>query len=192
MNAQSQSYSKTAIAFHWVLAVLIIFQAVSAFFMSQDFFDRAFVFQMYQFHKSLGLTILVLSLARLFWRLAHKPPAYQTPLVRWEKIVSKTVHILFYVLMVGVPLAGWAMVSASTWGVPTIWFGLFEWPHLPILSTLENKKPVEEFFYETHEILAYAMMGLIGLHIGAALKHHFVQKDEVLIRMIPFLRKKNR
>jgi cytochrome b561 len=111
---------------------------------------------------------------------------------KWEIAVSKLTHVAFYVLMIGLPLSGWALVSSAPppYNFPIMWFGLFAWPSLPVLSEIENKKEVAEAFAEFHETLAWVTIFLLALHIGAALKHHMIDKDDVLARMLPFLRKK--
>ena len=91
----------------------------------------------------------------------------------------------FYAVMILLPLSGWVMVSASPIGLPTMWFGLFEWPHLPVASSAQTAGGASE----AHEILAYIGLLLFGLHVAGALKHHFFDRDDVLVRMLPFLRK---
>jgi cytochrome b561 len=145
-------------------------------------------FQTFQLHKSLGLTVLVLSILRLLWRLTHTPPPLPPGVPAFEVFAAKLTHWIFYGLMLALPLTGWAIVSTSSWGLPTIWFGLFEWPHLPGLAESVHKKELNDVFGETHEILAYIAIALIGLHTGAALKHHLWNRDTVLTRMLPFLR----
>jgi cytochrome b561 len=142
-------------------------------------------FDIYQLHKSLGITVLVLSMARLLWRLANPPPALPSTLRRWEAALARVTHIGFYVLMIALPLSGWMMVSASVWNIPAVVFGLFTLPHLPVLGTLQDKKPVEDALKEVHEALAIGIFVLLLLHVAAALKHHFVLHDDTLARMLP-------
>jgi cytochrome b561 len=109
-------------------------------------------------------------------------------MARWERIAAHFVHYLFYLLMVSVPLLGWATVSAAPLAVPTMWFGLFEWPHLPFLSTLSRaqKRIVDSPLIVTHGVLAFSMLALVVLHIAAALKHHFKDRDSVLKHILPW------
>ncbi len=187
-----QRYHTVAIVLHWAIAALILSQFPLGWWMTDALQDRSapqiVIFKAYQIHKSIGLTVLIASFLRLFWRLAHPAPPLPKAMPAWERNAAHASHILLYGLILGLPLTGWAMVSASVYGLPTYWFGLIEWPHLPILSTLADKKPVEDAFKEIHETLGYLAVALIALHVSAALKHHFRDRDDVLTRMIPWLR----
>lgn len=181
----SENYTKVAIILHWIIGLAIIFMLAMGLLL--DSIPDDYKFQAYQFHKSLGLTILVLSFVRLFWRLTHRAPALPDGMKLWEIWAAKLTHIGFYFLMIAIPLSGWALVSAAPapYNFPVMWFGLFEWPHLP----LPVDKELSHDFGEAHEVLAYLTIVLLGMHIGAALKHHFINKDNVLTRMIPCLKK---
>jgi len=182
-------YTRVAIALHWVIAVsIILLLAIGLVMAEDDILPKDARFAAFQFHKSLGLTVLVLSVVRIIWRLLHKPPGLPAGMKRWEIMAANLTHLGFYGLMLALPLTGWVIVSTSSWGLPTIWFGLFEWPHLPGLADAANKKDLNEAFGEGHEIMAWIMMGLIGLHIGAGLKHHIINRDDVLTRMLPFIK----
>jgi len=143
-------------------------------------------------HKTLGLLVLVLSITRLFWKFTHKAPAPLPGLKSWEKMLAKALHSLFYVFMIGMPLVGWAIISTSRF--PSF---LFNWtkvriPELPFWSGLDKvaKHDMHEFFEEAHELMAFAAIALILLHVLAALKHHKAGKD-ILVRMMPnYVRKK--
>lgn len=182
-----QTYSRVAIALHWVIAVMIISMFVLANLMGNP--ETPNRFALYQWHKSIGITIFLLTFLRLGWRLTHRPPPLPEDMKSWERRVAKLTHIGFYVLMLGVPLLGWALVSASPLGIPTKLYGIIPWPHLPVLSGLEDKKAASEFFAKLHEIGAKLFFVLIVLHVAAALKHHFINKDNVLARMLPFIKK---
>jgi cytochrome b561 len=184
-------YSGVAIALHWLMALAIIGLIMVGFWMgdaAKDPETRAAAFAAFQLHKSMGLTILLLTLLRLAWRLSHRPPPLPSTMKSWERGAARFTHIGFYVLMIAVPLSGWAMVSASPLGLPTYWFGLFEWPHIGPLAALENKEALKHDFYEAHELLAKLVIGLLLLHVAAALKHHFIDRDDVLSRMLPLLK----
>lgn len=196
-----ERYSTVAIALHWAIALLIILQIIGGFYL-EDFAHevrkaaaddprRAQIQDMYQVHKSFGITILVLSLGRLVWRLGHKPPPLPAAMPAWEKFAARAVHVLFYVLMIGAPLGGWAIVSTSSFNVPTVIFGIFELPHLPFFNGLEDKEDIHELFEEMHELAAFAILGLLGLHVAAALKHHFFNRDGVLASMAPIFSRKS-
>lgn len=144
-------------------------------------------FKIYQWHKSFGIVVLLLSALRLIWRLTHKPPALPDGMKGWEILAAKITHIGFYVLMIGVPLLGWAMVSASTLPIENKLFYLIPLPDMPGVSPSEA---AADRLKSLHEIGAKLILLLFVLHVGGALKHHFVEKDGTLARMIPALRRK--
>jgi len=184
MTSQPERYTKVAIWLHWLIALLIIGQLVGGLYAEKVLEDGdKLKFQLFQWHKSFGITILFLSLFRLAWRVTHTPPALPTGMKRWERLAARGTHILFYVLMIGVPMGGWLVVSTTNY--PTLLFGLIPWPHIPVVNDLENSKQLHELFEELHEIGAFAILGLLALHIGAALRHQYQRKDGVLARMIP-------
>ena len=141
-------------------------------------------FALYQWHKSFGITILFLTLLRLIWRLTHKPPALPPSIVGgmkpWEIMVSKLVHVAFYVLMLAMPLLGWAMVSASKLPIPTVLYGVLPWPNMPGVARSEA---LAEQFKFWHDMGGKMMIALLLLHIGGAMKHHFIARDGLLSRM---------
>lgn len=191
-NAPARSsYSAIAIALHWTIALLIVGNFIGGLVMGDMLAPTAtsaqkqLGFTIVQLHKSFGLTVLVLSLLRLLLRLVSGVPPLPAHMTPTEKLLAKLTHWGFYAIMILVPLSGWLMVSASPLGFPTLWFGLFEWPHLPV----ETSKATSGTASEVHEILAFTGAGLFVLHVAAALKHHFFDRDDVLARMLPFLRK---
>ena len=186
----SVRYTSVAIALHWLIAFLIIAQVAGGLYM-HNLETSAFKFSLYQWHKTIGLLILVLSFVRLGWRLTHPAPALPAGMTGWEKFAAKTTHVGFYLLMIATPMAGWVMVSASRANIPTRLFDTdLTWPHLPFFAELDRglKKTISDAASETHELLAFATIGLLILHIAAALKHHFLNRDDVLTRMLPFLK----
>ncbi|MEM1306217.1 MAG: cytochrome b [Pseudomonadota bacterium] len=185
---QVHRYTTVAIALHWMIALAIIAMLATGLWMVDAIKEpstQALAFQTYQFHKSLGLAILVLSLLRLGWRLFNKPPPLPGHMSSFQRTASNATHVLFYVLMIGMPLTGWAMVSASPLGLPTIVFGWFEWPHIAFLEAATDKAAVAERFKLAHMYAGYLMLALAALHIAAALKHQFIDKDNLLARMAP-------
>lgn len=186
-------YTTVAIALHWLIAVLAIGQiAVGLYMEGLPKSADAERFQLIQLHKSFGVTILLLTLARLGWRLGHKPPALPQAMPRWQKTFARGLHWGFYALLIGLPLGGWAMVSASPLAdtVKTYLFGVVPWPHLPFFDGVEDRRALAGAFGEMHEIGAKLMIALIAIHIGAALKHWLMDGDGVLETMLPFMPKK--
>lgn len=181
-------YTPVAIALHWIIAALIIFMLGLGFLMED--FPQEIRGAAYGLHKSTGLSILLLTFVRIAWRLGHKAPPLPAGTKPIEALIARALVVGFYILMITLPMSGWALSSANPKGYPINWFGLFDWPFLPVLSTLdiETKKEVAHSISEAHETMAAAMIGLLVLHVAAALKHHFILKDDVLTRMLPFLK----
>jgi cytochrome b561 len=185
-------YSAGAIALHWTIAALI----VANIWMGLQFDDLKGMakFNLLQLHKSLGITVLLLSLARFAWRLVHRPPPLPSHMSGAEMVLARATHWAFYALMLALPLTGWMMVSASPTNIPTLLYKTVPWPHIgPIHALpLATRKGLEEGLGEVHEYLAYGALALLVLHVAGALKHHFLNRDEVLWRMapIPWIRPK--
>lgn len=189
MTRTVSSYSRTAIALHWLIALLLVGNFAGGLLMgglldAPEPEKKQLGFAIVQLHKSFGLTILALSLLRLGVRLVAGAPPLPEHMTATERFLSKLTHWGFYAVMILVPLSGWVMVSASPLGFPTIWFGLFEWPHLPIGMSPEIAGSASE----AHEVMAFLGAGLFLLHVAGALKHHFWDRDDVLARMLPFVR----
>ena len=182
MSKPAQStYTKTAMWLHWIIAALIIGQLAGGKIMHA--MDPApMKFELYQLHKSFGFIILALSIARLLWRLGHKPPALPDGMKRFETIGAKLSHIGFYILMIGIPVSGWVMVSSSPYIITTEIFKLIPVFDLPGIPRTESFNALTK---DVHEYMAMAIAALLVLHIAAALKHHFISKDNVLNRMAP-------
>lgn len=200
MAATAQRYTAVAIVLHWAIAIAILFLIPLGFWMHisvENGDTSAQVFRAFQLHKSIGLTVLALSLARLGWRLANPPPPMPEHMPGWERFAALTTHWVFYGLMIGLPLSGWLYVSAG-WSihdqaplpVATRWFGLFQVPALFDLNQADitTRETAAESAFTAHYVLAYAAIGLAVLHVLAALKHHLFDKDEVLAHMVPGLR----
>lgn len=182
-------YTSVAIALHWTIALVVIGQIAGGLYIeglpkSAD----AEKFQLIQLHKSFGVTILLLTLVRLGWRLTHKPPSLPAAMPGWQKSIARGVHVLFYALLIGVPLGGWALVSASPLAesVQTYLFGVVPWPHLPFFGGVEDRRGLAHDIAEMHELGAKLMLALVVLHVGAALKHRLMDRDGVLESMLPF------
>ncbi len=178
-------YTAVAIFLHWVMALGILVLAVMGLTMTHLKLDPMRLFQFYQLHKSIGITVLLAAFLRLAWRLTHRPPELPAAMPRAEKAAAAGGHLLLYVFLFGLPLTGWALVSASVFDIPTVLYGVVPWPHLPVLSTLSDKAAAEALLKQIHAYGAYALIALVGVHAAAALRHHFVIGDDVLLRMLP-------
>lgn len=183
LSTESASYTKTAKVLHWLIALAIIFMLALGWCL--DFFAGETKFAAIQLHKSIGITILLLSVVRLGWRLMHKAPPLPATMPLWEQRAAHAGHVLLYIAMIGMPLSGWAMVSTSPHNIPTILYGLVRWPGMPYFSTLPDKKAMHEVMDNVHSISAYLLAALIVGHAAAAMKHHFIAKDDILLRMMP-------
>ena len=178
-------YTPVAAILHWTIAALIIGQIFGGMYMHGLPNSSPMKFDLYQLHKSFGLSVLALSLVRLGWRLTHKAPPLPAVMPGWQKLVARATHWAFYALMILTPLAGWAVVSVSPTDIPTKWFGLIPVPHLPFFAGVADREAAEEIIAERHELLAQIILVLLVLHVLAALKHALVDKDGVFKSMIP-------
>lgn len=183
-NASSAAarYSRGAIVLHWLIAVLIVLNFVVAW--TAEEMSKADEAAMMANHKAIGITVLVLTVLRVIWRVAKKPPPLVETLKSWEAALSRVVHGVLYFLMLALPLSGWAMSSAFSKGKGVSLFGLFDAPALPV----GYDKPTIGMYHDMHEIFATLMLVLVALHVGGALKHHFIDKDGTMRRMVPWLR----
>jgi cytochrome b561 len=165
---------------HWLIVVLVITQAVLAL-LAHDLPAGMQKLVLLARHKSVGITILGLAIARLAWRAANPVPALPSSLRPYERALARFTHFALYALLFAMPLTGWAMSSAR--GFPVSWFGLAQLPDL-----VGTNRALYESLHETHEALAKVLGAVALLHIAAALRHHFVLRDDVLRRMLPFHR----
>ncbi len=178
-------YGMVAIGFHWLIAAAILGMLVLGTIMVEISPASPLKFALYQWHKSIGISILVLSLLRLAWRFANPVPPLPAGLQWWEIAAARGTHVGFYALMILLPVSGWAMVSVSPWNIPTILYGIVELPHLPLRGMIEDHKGAESALKEVHEWLGWGVVALLALHVAGALKHHFVMRDDTLLRMLP-------
>jgi cytochrome b561 len=180
-------YNSVAMIIHWLIALTVIGLIVIGYIMTDLPRGDPTKLTLYNLHKSFGVTVFLLTLVRLGWRLTHKAPALPDAMPSWEKRVAHITHWLFYGLLLGVPVLGWIMVSGAPRNIPTVLFGTVVLPHLPGLVDMgqQTKKDYKELFETAHAAAAYVMAGLIVLHVGAALRHWLLLKDKVLQRMLP-------
>lgn len=189
--ARRSPYSRVSIALHWVIALLILGNlggglAFDWMISQADPAIKQAAFQGIQVHKAAGLTILMLSLVRLGNRMVEGFPPLPAHMKGWEVALARVTHYGFYGLMIGMPLMGWLMVSSSPLNIPTSYFGLFIWPHLPTGVNTGLAKLAGSL----HAAGGWAFVALLALHVAGALKHHFIDRDNVLARMIPLLRRR--
>ena len=177
----STHYTATAKALHWGIAVLIFGMLGLGFYMTGLDLSPTKL-QLFSWHKWAGVTIFLFVVVRLGWRLRHRPPELPAGMPAWQRKVAAATHVLLYLLMFAVPITGWLMSSAK--GFQTVYFGV-----LPLPDLLVKDADLGDLLQEVHKLLNFSMAALVVAHIGAALKHHFIDRDEVLARMLPFLGK---
>ena len=189
-------YTNVAIVLHWLIGIAILFMFVLGWFMTElpketpkttsfDIFNlglitwgveeeqsqRSFYFNL---HKSVGLSLLMLIVLRMYWRFTHRPPAFLNSMKLWEKRLAKATHHSLYLLMFLIPLSGIIMSAGSKYGIK--WFGIKVIPGF-------DDKAIRELFYEFHEIFGLLLLLILILHILGAVKHSVVDKDGTLRRM---------
>jgi cytochrome b561 len=162
---------------HWLIVALIILQVTLASL--ADALPPAKKLAMLARHKSVGITILALALLRLTWRWLNPTPPLPATLKPYEHMLARFTHFMLYLLLFAMPLSGWMMSSAR--GFPVSWFGFFQLPDL-----VPKSKPLYEAMLTTHGVLALVLAGVVTLHVAGAVKHHFMLRDDVLRRMLPF------
>ena len=181
----NERYTRTAVVLHWLLALLIVGNVLLA--LSVDFLPDGWVRAAIDTHKSIGITALGLVLMRLLWRVSHRPPPLPQAYASWERAASHVAHGLFYALMLALPLSGWmhdsAWKDAATH--PMQLFGLFAWPRIGLIGALPPamKESLHALLGSVHTALGYGLYALLALHVGAALKHQWIDRQPELQRM---------
>jgi cytochrome b561 len=170
-------YTATAIALHWLMAALLVGLFALGLYM-HDLPLTPWKLKLFSWHKWAGVTALLLVLVRLVWRSAHRPPELPAMMPRLMRLAAHTGHGMLYLLMIAIPLSGWLMSSAK--GVQTVYFGV-----LPLPDLLDKNKELGDLLREVHEWLSYLLAAVVAGHVAAALKHHIVDKDGILLRMMP-------
>ena len=174
-------YTATAIGLHWLAAFLILAAFPLGLYMG-DLALSPLKLKLFSYHKWLGVTVFLLAAARLAWRATHTPPPLPAAMPAWERYAARGLHRLLYVLLFAIPLSGWLMSSAS--GFQTVYLGV-----LPLPDLIARDKALGDVLKEVHELLNFGLLGLVVAHVGAALKHQFIDRDGILARMLPFLDK---
>ncbi len=184
--APSSRYTTVAIVFHWVIAIMLVSMVFYGWWMEELSISDdgvGFVQGAYNWHKTAGITILILSLARLGWRLTHPVPPLPAGTPGWQAFVARFTHVAFYAVMIGAPIGGWITASATRFPTKLFNADALTLPRLPA--------PQTDQFYELassiHGAGGWVILTLLALHAGAALKHHVLDRDGVLQRMIPGL-----
>lgn len=178
-------YGDVAMLFHWLIALCIIGLIIVGKYMGGLEKDDPTRFLLTQWHKSFGISVLILAVLRIAWRFTHRPPPEPDGLPLWQKMAAGGTHLLLYVLMLALPITGWIMVSASPLNIDTMLFKVIPWPHFPGLTDLSNREDIAHHFHDYHHLAGTALIVLLLAHVGAALKHHFVDKDTIMLRMVP-------
>jgi cytochrome b561 len=184
MGKPHRRYSPTAQTLHWLLAMLIVAQYVLAR-MAAHLPLGVRKLSLLAEHKSVGMTVLVLALVRVAWRLKHAPPPLPPEIRRAGRFLAGASHVTLYVILFAMPLSGWLMSSAKNYSVS--WFGAFTWPNL-----IAPNEAAFNCFRALHHLLSNVLFAVASLHVIAAFKHHFRNKDDVLVRMLPTFRSENR
>ena len=187
MPARVVRYNTVAMTFHWVIALLVIANICLGLYMGDLPRSDPMKFTIFQIHKSIGLTVLVLSILRLLWRLVNPVPPLPEGMNPALKFGARVSHFLLYFLIVFIPLTGYIMVSASPLGNGTSYFFLFDWPNLPLFTGVSRAQlhPIHETWETAHVVLAWSAIVLIPIHIAAALYHGLIRRDGVFSRMVP-------
>ena len=179
-----QSYNGIAKTLHWLIFAMMSGAFAVGFYMADLPLSPAKL-QIVSWHKWTGVTIFMLVLLRLTWRLLNPPPALPAQMPYWQRRAAEAVHRVLYVLMLAMPLSGWLMSSAK--GFQTVWFGV-----LPLPDLLDKNPPLGKALAEVHETIAVIILACVAVHVLAALNHHFVVRDDVLARMTPGIKPRSR
>lgn len=172
-------YTRTAMTLHWVIANLMIVGFVIGWFMTDIPGFTPAKLRYFSWHKWIGCTVLVLSVFRLIWRTLHTAPPLPQSTANWQRLVAETTHWMLYALMFAIPVTGYLYSSAAN--VQVVYLGLIPLPRIvgpdPVLRTVLKY---------AHIYLNYMLLVLIAMHVLAALKHQFIDRDRLLTRMLPF------
>ena len=173
------AYGRTAVALHWAIALLIVVGFTVGVTMVELPLSpqKAKVFA---YHKWIGITVLGLALVRVVWRASHAGPP-ELPMPGWQRLAARATHVLLYVLMLAIPLVGWMYTSAA--GFPVVYLKLVQLPDL-----VSKDKELAVLLKLVHKVLAWSLSGVVALHLAAALKHHFIDRDATLKRMLAWRR----
>ena len=170
-------YTSTSMALHWLIGAMMVISVALGLYMTGLKFSPEKL-KLYNWHKWAGVTIFMLVVIRSLWRLFHASPPMPASMPAWQRHAATAIHFLLYFLMFAIPLSGWLMSSAK--GFQTVYFG-----QIPLPDLLDKNKELGELLEQVHSLLNYTLIAAVGLHAAAALKHHFIDKDDVLRRILP-------
>jgi len=171
-------YTQTAIFLHWLVALGLVGTFALGFYM-HDLPLSPDKLKFYSWHKWAGISLLALAVVRLAWRLSHPAPKLPSSMGPMAQRAAHAGHGLLYVLMLAIPISGWLMSSAQ--GFQTVWFGV-----VPLPDLVSRNAELGQWLKDAHVVMNYTLLVVVVGHVGAALQHHFIKKDTVLTRMLPF------
>ncbi len=174
-----ERYTPVAISLHWLVALLIFAGWGLGFYMTDLPLSPAKL-RYFSWHKWMGVTTFILAFLRVGWLATHSAPRLPRVIPPWQARAARVTHFVLYLLMFVIPLSGWLMSSAK--GVPTVYFGV-----LPLPDLIGKDKAIGHILEAVHSSLAFGLAALVGLHVAAAIKHHFMDRDGLMGRMVPFL-----
>ena len=180
-------YDPVAIGLHWISALAIFLMLGMGWVMTDLPPGSALQFSLFQDHKSVGMTVLLVTVLRVLWRLSHPAPALPNSMMPWEQRMAHLGHWGLYAMILGMPLIGWGVVSTSPFNIPTVLYGIVPLPHLAFLAEMADKATVNKVLKQAHDLGAVVLALLILGHVAAALRHQFILRDGILRRMLPFL-----
>lgn len=172
----TETYGSMAKTIHWLIFLMVTTLLIVGFFMGD--IEKPLRYTIYNIHKLAGITVLTIMIFRVYWTITNPKLSYSAELPAWQILAARTVHYILYALVILMPLSGWIMSTAA--GHNPLLFGTsLTLPFIP------ESKPLAKFFHKTHTVMAWTIIAMVSLHVLAALKHHFVNKDNVLKRMLP-------
>lgn len=184
MDLAGTRYTAVAISLHWIIAITIFATMALGVYMHELQLSPTKL-KLYSYHKWIGVTIFGLVLFRLLWRLTHRPPPPPANMPPWQHRAANAAHVALYLFTLAIPFSGWLMSSAS--GFQVVYLGV-----LPIPDLLPKDKALADQLKDVHYTLNILMFAVLVLHVAAALKHHLVDRDDVLARMLPFIRPRSK
>lgn len=183
--SDARRYNAVAVSLHWLMALLILAMLVMGWTMTSLPNGSPLKFQLYTWHKSVGVTVLALAALRLVWRLGHRPPDLPASMPAWEQTAAHLGHWGLYVMMFALPLTGWAIATVSPHNIPTVIYGVWLLPKLPVLADVANRQAANDLLEQIHGAGAWVLVAMLAGHVGAALRHQFLLRDPVMGRMVP-------